>query len=385
MSHDSDSRPPEKLRLALATTELAVGGAERCLVNLAIGLDRARFEPVVYSLAPPPTPQRAELVRRLEAANVPVHFVGTAKTWQLPLATRRLARLLAAQSPHVLQSFLFHANTVGVLAGRQAGVPHVITGIRVSDPRRWRHWIERRLSRRVDRIVCVSESVAEFSRTRGGLPAEKLFVIPNGLDVAAYDAAEPADLSPLGISAERSLIACVGRLDRQKGIDWLLQLTPRFLAELPGHDLLIVGDGPERAALEFQAQQIEPRGRVFFAGWRADVPAILRRSALLVLTSRWEGMPNVLLEAMAARLPVVATRVEGVAEVLGPNAAEQAVTPGDDSAFVRQVVSLARPADARGAGLGQENYRRVAEHFSLAAMIGAYAALYEECVARGAS
>ena len=383
MSHDPASHRPEKLRLALATTELAVGGAERCLVNLAIGLDRARFEPVVYSLAPPPAPQRAELVRQLEAAGVPVHFIGTPKSWQFSLAVRRMARLLAEQAPHVLQTFLFHANTVGVLAGHRAGVPQVITGIRVSDPRRWRHWLERRLSKRVHRIVCVSESVAEFSRTRGGLSTEKIVVIPNGLDVAAYDAAAPADLSPLGILAERSLIACVGRLDRQKGIDWLLQLAPRFLAELPDHDLLIVGDGPDRSALESQAKHIEPRGRIFFAGWQADVPAILRRSALLVLPSRWEGMPNVLLEAMAARLPVVATRVEGVAEILGPIAAEQAVAPGDDAAFVRQVVALARPGNGRGAELGLENHRRVAEHFSSEAMIRAYAALYEECVSRG--
>ena len=121
--------------------------------------------------------------------------------------------------------------------------------------------------------------------------------------------------------------------------------------------------------------------RVHFAGWRADIPQILAASRLLVLPSLWEGMPNVVLEAMAAGLPVVATDVEGVRELLGPAADGQVVPLGDTQAFTDRVIRLVRDTRNRPPKSGAANRRRVAESFTLDGMVAAYQSLWQSLLA----
>jgi starch synthase (maltosyl-transferring) len=200
-------------------------------------------------------------------------------------------------------------------------------------------------------------------------------VIPNGIELARDAPAEPADLEPLGVPPGRRVILFVGRLDTQKGVDWLLQRLPATLAELPSHDLLVVGSGPQRRQLAKRAQSLGIRQRVHFAGWCGNVENLLQASDLLVLPSRWEGMPNVVLEAMAGGLPVVATHVEGVGELLGEDHGGQLVAPGDAAAFARQIVQFCH--DRRVAvQIGERNRRIAAEQFSLQRMIDRYQDLY---------
>src|SRR5690349_4914284 len=121
--------PNSPLPLALVITELDFGGAEQALVNLATGLSRERFSPVVYSLQS--RPKNDLLVRRLEEAGIPVHFLDVHSHWQFFSAVSRLAELFRQQQPQVVQSFLYHANVVGTMAARKANVPRVVAGIRV--------------------------------------------------------------------------------------------------------------------------------------------------------------------------------------------------------------------------------------------------------------
>ena len=365
----------ETIRLALVITELEVGGAERCLVNLATGLDRRQFSPVVYSLGPQPQPPRQALVDQLRTAEIPTHFIDVRSTWQFPVAVGRLRKLLIAQRPEIIQTFLFHANIVGALAARLRPRPALVHGMRVADPARWRLAAERRLNRRVDRVTCVSQSVADFYATWGQIPANKLVVIPNGIEIQAGRDTPAADLTELGVPAARAAITFVGRLHAQKGLDWLLRIMPQVLAERPDVSLLLVGQGPEQARLESLAASLNLADRVHFAGWRPDVASVLRASRLLVLPSRWEGMPNVVLEAMAAEKPVVSTRAEGVVELLGDAATQQTAAMGDDEDFVRKLVSLLdNPTSA--AEIGRRNRQRVTECFSLDRMIQSYQQLY---------
>src|SRR5207244_1839586 len=107
-----------------------------------------------------------------------------------------------------------------------------------------------------------------------------------------------------------------GRLDAQKGVDVLLQALAGVIGSVPRFHLLVAGRGPQAAALQSLARQLGVNAHAHFLGWRDDVPAILGVSDLFVLPSRWEGMPNAVLEAMAAGLPVVATRADGIAELV---------------------------------------------------------------------
>lgn len=364
-------------RIALVITELEVGGAERCLVELACGLPRERFDPTVYVLGPRPRPPRDRLATRLDRSRLAVHYLGFRRRWGLPAAVRALRGHVRRQQPHVIQSMLFHANIVSGLVVGRGRPPALSLGLRVADPTRWRQMAEARLAGRADRVVCVSRAVADFAAARLGVPAARLTVIPNGVDVQAFAARPPADLTALGLTPGRRVVTCVSRLARQKGVDVLLRAAPAMLTALPDHDLLIVGAGPERQALGRLAAELGIANRLHFAGWQPNVVGILRASDLLVLASRWEGMPNVLLEAMACRLPVVSTRVEGVDEVLGELTDAQTVPSGSPEMLARKVLSiLLEPATA--AELRAANWQRAAQQYSLERMVQAYAELFEE-------
>jgi len=371
-----------KLRIALCITDLEVGGAEQNLVELATRLDRGRFAPAAYCLGPRPVATLSSCVPALEAAGVEVFCLGARGLRHAPMALWRLHRLLRRQQPDLVQCFLFHANLLGRIAARWAGVPRVVAGLRVAERHsRWHLWADRRTSRLVDRYVCVSRAVADFAAAEGGIAADKLVVIPNGIDATRYPASSPADLSSLGVSAGRQAITFVGRLEEQKGVRWLLESAPQWLDRLGGYDLLLVGKGPEQRRLEAMARQGGIAGRVHFAGWRPDVPQILAASRVLVLPSRWEGMPNVVLQAMATGLPVLATDVEGVPELLGPAAGPQTVPYGDTPAWTARLTELLSTAGL-AAELGARNRLRAAEEFSVERMVAAYQSLWQSLARR---
>ena len=401
------------MRIAFTITELDVGGAERCFANLAAGLDRQRFDPFVCCLAPPPRDD--QLVRQLQEANVPVHFLGARHAWQFPLIRMRLERLLAQQQPTIVQSFLFHADALSALSARVIPQARIVFGVRVEDPSWWRRRVELALMRRIHGVVCVSDQIAAGLRA-AHIPDRVLTVIPNGIDLDRFDAVaslesgvgspaagqrpsdcrlpssgirHPASASSPSVAGHRHanspelpgrrVMLFVGRLHPQKGLDWFLQQCPALFRTLPDHDLVIVGDGPQRKSLESLAASLGIGCRVRFLGRRDDVAQLMRRSELLVLPSRWEGMPNVVLEAMAARLPVVCSRVSGASELLGENFESQSFAFGDAATVAERIARIACDADLR-TFLGRENRLRAESRFSLRVMISRYAALYESLV-----
>ena len=305
-----ESPPP--IRLVFCITELDPGGAERALVQLVLHLDRNQWEPHVICLGP--TGHFADVLR---AANVPVTCLNARGTLSLPRVLWQLIRELRRIKPALVQTFLFHANVLGRIAARLAGVRCVISGIRVAEHRsRWYGRIDRWTNFLVTTNVCVSRGVASFSTSHTGLKPSKLIVIPNAVDVERFASAEPAQLQEFGIHDGSQVFASIGRLEHQKGIDVLLTAIER-LKPLP-NDLhfLIVGDGPDDSSLRAQATAKGIADHVHFVGRRADVPELLAASFALILASRWEGMPNVVLEAMAAGKPVISTRVEGIDELV---------------------------------------------------------------------
>jgi glycosyltransferase involved in cell wall biosynthesis len=375
----NDAGGNEPRSIALAITELETGGAERALTQLAIGLQRRGWRVRVDVIAPRPEPPRDSLVTELEEAGISVHFLGHRSglfmPFAVPLVVSRWARLWHGWKPDVVQSFLFHANVTAACAARRAKVPRVCTGIRVADPRRWRHAVERWSLRWADKAICVSESVANFCRTTVRFPPAKVTTVPNGVDVERFQSAVAKDLTSLGIPAGHHVLTCVGRLDAQKGLDWLLHLMPELFAREENVDLLLVGQGPQEWHLRQIASSLGINQRVHVAGWQPDIPAILKASTVLLLPSRWEGMPNVLLEAMASGLPVVATRVEGVDEVLGEFAAEQSVAVEDREGFIGHILSILS-SNQKQKELGRGNLKRVQKHFSIERMIDGYLESY---------
>lgn len=314
--------------VAFCITELDPGGAERALYEIVTRLAPSDWKVRVYCLGP-----ETELSRKLQDRGIDTICLGARRASDIGVLFR-LARELKAFRPAVLQTFLFHANIVGRLAGWWAGVPVILSGLRVAEKeKRWHLWLDRWTNGLVKRNVCVSEGVRQFAHQIGGLPADKLCVIPNGVDAERFANATPADLSPFGVPASAWTLVTVGRLMPQKGQDDLIEAVAPLMHEHPDLHLLIVGEGPERARLTQLASTLRVNSQVHLPGWQLDVPGILKGCQAFVLPSRWEGMPNALLEAMASGLPCIATNVEGVGELWGSGESENLVTPGDVTAL----------------------------------------------------
>lgn len=360
-------------RIAFCITELDPGGAERALVRLVLGLDRSEWEPRVFCLQGP-----GELADELIRAGVSVQSLNLRSSWQLPGALRRLTRHLREFRPAILQTWLWHANILGRLAGRLAGVPHIVSGIRVADHSRpWRLRIDRWTAGLVERHVCVSQGVAEFSATVGGLVKDSLIVIPNGVEVERFATTPPADLAEFGIPPLSPTVVFVGRLDPQKDPLAFVEVARRLSQVYSDLQFLMVGAGPMHHDVERAIAAFELRSRVHLAGWRSDVPAILRAAWCFVLTSRWEGMANVVLEAMAAGLPIVATDVEGVREVVTPHQTGVIVQPGDPEGMTAAVALLAGdPAGARRLGDAAQDFVR--KNFTWNRFLASHVELYRE-------
>jgi glycosyltransferase involved in cell wall biosynthesis len=228
----------------------------------------------------------------------------------------------------------------------------------------------------VARHVSVSPSVAIFAEHFMQLEREKLVVIPNGIDLARFCDIAPVPPAELG-PPNRRMILFLGRLESEKRPAWLLDRFAAMSGQLPHHDLVLAGRGPLEGKLKLLARRLRVADRVHFIGWRSDVSQLLAATDLVLLTSASEGMPNVVLEAMAGARPAVATAAHGVEELLGTDAdGHQAVPLNAEAAFVEAVVGIA--SDPRlAARLGDRNRDRVAANFSLERTSQAYVELYD--------
>ncbi|MEX0824701.1 MAG: glycosyltransferase, partial [Pirellulaceae bacterium] len=359
-------------------TELPVGGAERCLTELAIGLNRRGFGVRVFSIGPPPAPSRDALVQRLHSATIPFHSLHASSAWAAPAALFRLRRFFLADRPDIVQTFLHHANVLGTLAARLAKVPTCVGGIRVAQPNRWRSLLERRAVAKMNAVICVSDAVEAFARQRivpANIPTT---VIPNGVDLRRFETAAAADWTRWGIPRDACVALYVGRLEPQKGLEQLFAAAESFLQDEPNRWLVLAGDGPELNWARSVCDRL-PGKRAKCIGWQSDVAALLAAARMLLLTSRYEGMPNVVLEAMASARPVVCFAVEGIEQIFAPAAhladRWQVIPVGDIERFSRAVSQFFSDEELRRTA-GRQNRARVAERYSIDSMVDAYAAFY---------
>lgn len=316
----------------MAITELDVGGAERAFVQIAIGLKTRGWDVNVISVRD--AGAMAEPLRQAGISVETLHCGGPADI----RAIGRMKDALLKNPPSVLLTFLHQANIVGRLAAKRAGVKTVVCGVRVAD-RRWSVRIPEAITKHLaTHYVAVSRSVAKTHRRLCGIAPRRITTIYNGVDLDAIDAAVALPRPELRCSADDQVILCVGRLTHQKSPLYVVEAfsTLRELDPI-GHvhrRLVFVGDGPLKPALQTLIRKLQLQEHVSLLGWRSDVASVMKSSTVLVVASKWEGLPNVILEAQAAGLPVVASAVDGCREVIEDGMTGKLFPAGNTAALV---------------------------------------------------
>ena len=369
------------IKVALIITELSAGGAEKALFSLATRLDRTRFAPTVVSLSGRARDRRNSLAPALRERGIETLELDLRSLVGVPRALARLTRVLKSGRFEVAQCFLEHANLLGRVAARLAGVPVVCSGIRVAQrDAPFRAAVDRLTGGLVDAWVCVGESVARYAREERRLPSDRVFSIPNGVSAPSGAllndfVAPPPPPSPFGRGRKRMI--AVGRLTRQKGFDELLGdvkswLTPALAREW---ELWIVGDGEERERLEAEIAALGLGEVAYLPGWRADVGALVADSELFLLPSRWEGMPNALLEAASLGKACLCRDVEGAREILGDASDAQICDAVACEQWRVKARALLEDEELRRR-LGDANRARARKEFSEERAAERYAALW---------
>jgi glycosyltransferase involved in cell wall biosynthesis len=361
-------------RILVLQNRFRIGGQERQTVLNVRTMDRSRYEPQVAVLH-----LDGEHLTDLEAAGVrPVVFdvgkslvrLGTA--WQL----LRLVRFIRERDIAVIHPQDVYTNVLGVLAAAAARVPVIVTRVDLGHHLAgYRRHLLMLASRRADRVLVNALTIRDLA-VREGVPADRIAVVRNGVDLEELDAQARA-VPDAPAPAPGAFVNVANMHHPVKGQNDLLQALKEVLRTHAEARLVLVGDGLRRPLLEREARWLGIADRVHFLGHRRDVPAILARGLAGVSSSHAEGISNAVLEAMALRLPVVATAVGGTPEIVREGRDGFLVPPGAPAALARRMVDLLESEPMRRR-MGEAGRRIVEQEFGIPQMRLSYDALYHE-------
>jgi glycosyltransferase involved in cell wall biosynthesis len=367
------------------------GGAERYVARLATGLDRAHFRSSVVMRGPEhPRSGLAEWRREVEEAGVPVSVVPMDLPWR-PWRAIAVWRAVADAAPHVVHVNVPgpHDGQMGLLVplARMAGAGGVLVTehLPMLHPT-WKRGLVKRISYRwVDRVATVCHANVPYLVGRQFVPQDKTVVVHNALDASygvGVDGGREEQATRFGLPADQVLVLFIGNLFKHKG----LHRVVRALAAVPDRPwhLVVVGVGPEREPCQRRLEREGLSGRATFLGRLGadDVERVLAAADVLTLPSTQEGMPYVILEAMASGVPVVSTSVYGIPETVAHEETGLLVDPQDDDALRRALAALIDRPEARER-MGRAARRRFDDHFTLGRQLRAMESLYLDVARMG--
>lgn len=366
-------------RILFVSTSTTVGGAEKTLHALATLVDPKRHQVAgIVSLKP-----EGEYARRLRAQGHKVESLGLAGAPSLGDA-KRLAAIIARERPDLVHAVMYQAIQLCRLAKPKVPFDFKL----VSSPRvhyrtrpAWTLLVDRALKGRDDLLIAECEASRRFLVGRLGYAPGKVKTILNGVDLAGWPSSKVERQKrrlELRLGADDLLVGAVGRLDEQKGFSALLGAMTR-LKNTPLR-CAVLGEGPQRKSLEAMIRRHELEKHAWLLGERGEISSWLSAFDLFCLPSRWEGLPNALLEALALGLPVVASAVDGVPEVVTDGVTGLLVPPERPDLLAKALRRLAGDPALR-ASLGGAARALIAEKFTVRRMIANYEAAYAEVLA----
>ena len=353
------------------------GGPEKTLLNSPRFLADSYDVRLAY-IRPVDDPEY-DLPQRAKEAGVVLYDIPERSGFSLS-TLGRLAAVIREFPPHLLHAHDYKTNVLSLVLGRWFRTPvlttahgYVTKGGKLNAYYRLDRWALRRM----DHVIAVSSDLFDFLQELR-IPDERRSLIWNAIDTDSYcrNAEITQAKSTLGFAPDRLLVGAVGRLQPEKGFDVLIEAARQLYASGLDFDLAIAGDGPLRSDLEQQAAAADPQGRIRFLGWQTNAQPFFEALDLFVLSSRREGLPNVVLEAMALEVPVVATRVAGVPAVVEDGTSGLLVPPDSDSNLASALERPLRDAALRQR-LGRNGRQSIEARFSFRARMEKIRDIYD--------
>ena len=359
---------------------LPVGGAENLLLSTVKGLDAYKYRSFVCCIS-----EKGPVGDEIEALGFPVHVLGKLKKGGFDRSiVDDLAELAQSLSIGLIHTHLYHANMYGRLAAKRAGVPVVssIHNTYSSKPKLQRRLFNWYLARHCKAIIAGSTEIRDDIIRWDHVSADKIELIPNTVDlsVSQSELTREQARQALGITQDQIVLGTMGRLEEQKGHSVLLDAMATLCKQYPQIHLLLVGDGRLRSKLEEQASALGISSHISFLGTRRDIGDLFRAMDIFVMPSLWEGLSLAMLSAMAANLPVIATRVGGVSEVMGNDEFGLTLEPSDPEALSQKIGQLMDDKQKREY-LAEIGKQHVETNYSDAALVSRLQDIYRKALA----
>lgn len=371
-----------RIRVLLLIGTMHIGGAEKVVAHLARRVDRGLFDVRLCC-----TRQLGVVAEALREDGVEVTLAAPPRNALRHATPWYVRKAIRAFDPHVIHTHstpsLVHVGPIAALAR----VPPWIHTFHFGNyplPNATEMRLERFFCRWPDRLIAVSESQRRSILHHHGVAPERIVTLPNGVDLNPF-ADEPdvraARRAEFGFTPDDIVVGSIAVLSRQKGVTYFLQAARQLRDRDPRLKFLVVGGGPLEESLRAEAQALGLGDRVVFTGWRQDASAMMTALDVFVMASLWEAMPLALLEAMAARRPIVVTDVADNRAIADDGGCAVVIPPEDPQAIVEAILRLVSAPDA-AAALGQRAYARFTSRYTIPHMITGYEAHYARLAGR---
>jgi len=372
----------KKIKILYLITGLKTGGAEIALYRLLKGLNSKEYDAVVVSIVP-----ISEIGEKIKKGGFKVLSLNSKFKFD-PSIIFRLISVFKKERPYILHCFLFHANFLGRIIGKLFKIPIIISSIHNEI---FGGKIREKLLKYTDVLsdvtVVISFKVAEKMIREKIVSKNKLRVIYYGIDLKEFSFqnkdARKKIREELGINEKQLLLISVGRLVEAKGYPFLIKAMYKLKEKYSELTLIILGEGEDRKKIEGQTKNLKLENNVLLLGRKDNVADYLNAADIFVLASLWEGMPIAILEAMACGLPVVATKVSGIPEIIFDKETGLLAEPQNLNDLVKKIDYLLSLPDEKRKEMGEKAKNKIKENFSLNKMVREYENLYENLLSSG--
>lgn len=376
-----------KINLLHIVNGFAIGGGELKLLELVKNLVEKRADK--YTVTVCSVGQGGTLQPEFERLGIKVFVIEKKHKFDISQVFK-VCRIIKREQIDLVQTTLFYADVIGALAAKLTGVDAVISWDTVSHPpdsheTRLRHKLSYQLCMRfVKRIVAVSEGVKKYLIEDRKIASKKIVIIHYGIDLSLFKSRngflDKRKRSELGLPDHKIVIGTVARLEIQKGHRYLIAAAPEIINKFSNVVFVFAGDGTLRQELETQVNELGLQENFRFLGFRKDVKELLFAFDVFVLPSLFEGLPNVILEAMASGRPIVATAVDGTPELIEHNETGLLVPPKSPHALQEQILNLLENEE-KGSKLGRQAKEMAKQKFSFDQQFRKFEEVYDATLA----